>query len=356
MQDKATLVQMIIEGRPDVTIGEATQWATYLSQLKGCHLYSVASPDVDKEEWLTHRKVGIGGSEISVLLGENQYQSPSQLWLSKVSVEAPNDFKQSEPARWGNLLETVVVTEWAARNNRQWIHIPVILQSDDEPWLLANIDAFALTDDRQSITAIIEVKTTTEYNKELWDTGPLPYNYICQINWYMGITGIGLTELVCLVGGQKLFAHTIPISEELFKEEKEAARKFWVENVMAMVEPQLVAADLDVVKDKPRSEDVPTAIILEEAAINLVEAYCDIRDKISTLDKVKKAISAQMYGLLGTGTKAIVGNRNLTLTFSERATCDYDTLRAKYPAAYAECVRINKSSSLRVSGGKDNGI
>ncbi len=35
------------------------------------------------EDWLEHRKLGIGGSDASVVCGLNRYKSPMELWLDK---------------------------------------------------------------------------------------------------------------------------------------------------------------------------------------------------------------------------------------------------------------------------------
>ena len=220
MQTTQELLQMILTGRPDISFEEASKWIKYLSQLKGCHLFSVASPEKDQKEWLKERTAGIGGSEIAAIMGENHWSSPRQIWMSKIGMFDDKQPTQSEAARWGNLLETAVATEWGVRNNRKWIHIPVIIQSDDEPWLFANIDGFTLSDDEELITGILEVKTTSAYNLSQWEEGPLPYHYICQVNWYCGITGLDQYDLVCLVGGQKLYSYTLPAVKELFEKEK----------------------------------------------------------------------------------------------------------------------------------------
>ena len=117
--------------------------------------------------------------------------------------------------RWGNLLENTVAQEWAKRENRQWIHVPVCLQSLDNSVMFANIDGFTLSDDRQTVTGILEIKTTNEHNRQVWETGPLPEYYICQTNWYLGVTGLPLYDIVCLVGGQRLYSYTLPRDNEV---------------------------------------------------------------------------------------------------------------------------------------------
>ena len=147
MQSKQKIIEIIMSSRPDVALEVLACGLTYLVQLKGCHLYSAAS-EFDKEAWLDQRKAGLGGSEIATILGENKWSSKQQVFYSKIGVyDDARPVEQSEPARWGNLLETAVAMEWGNRYEREWIHIPVILQSDENSWELANIDGFTLSED-----------------------------------------------------------------------------------------------------------------------------------------------------------------------------------------------------------------
>jgi putative phage-type endonuclease len=347
MQTRDEIIEIISRDRPDISQHEIGIWADYLLQLKGCHLYSAASPEFDKEEWLKQRTAGIGGSEIATLLGENKYSSPRQLWMSKMGM-LPGDYKQSEPARWGNLLETSIATEWGIRNEKQWVHIPVIIQSDEEEWLLANIDGFVLSNDRHTITGILEIKTTTVYNLTLWEEGPLPYNYICQTNYYAGITGLSEIDLVCLVGGQKLCSHFMMADVELFEKEKQVAREFWLVNVKGCVEPIATEGDVQCLKDAGFDEELKPIVFEDDGTDNLVKGYVDLREKITKLTEIKKALSAQIMVALDKHTSGITKSHTLAITTQTRKSCDYDLLADMYPDAYKDCISQSVSTILRI--------
>lgn len=348
MQGIKELVDIIKLGQPKVSTKEITTWAVYLQQLSGCHLLSADSPDIDKAAWLKQRTVGIGGSEIAALIEENKWTSPRQIWMSKMGMFDDAPQPQSEPARWGNLLETTVAEEWGVRNKRQWIHIPVVLQDDECPWMLANIDGFTLSDDRKTITGILEIKTTSAYNQTYWEDGPLPYNYICQTMWYCGITRLKEIELVCLVGGQRLFSHSLPFDEELFIREKEEAKRFWEEYVLKGVEPPATAADKELTKEDEHDETLPPVYLEDDESERTVEAYCKIREQIGALEKIKKALYAQIFLLLGKSTQGLTQTHTFVLQATARRTCDFDALQELYPDAYAKCVATKVSNSLRV--------
>lgn len=348
MQSFNELFAIIRAGRPDISDETIKTWCYYLGQLKGCRLYSVASPEKDESEWLRHRRVGIGGSEISAIMGENEWNSPRQIWMGKMGMFDDKPVTQSEAARWGNLLETTVANEWAYREKRQYIHIPVILVDEEKEYLMANIDGFTLTDDRQYITGILEIKTTSAYNDEAWSVGPLPFNYICQVNWYCGITRLENYTIVCLVGGQKLYYYDMPADPNLFNREVEEADKFWLENVQKGIEPAATHVDIELVKDEPRNDELPALIISDEGQNRLIEAYVNLRAEESKIKKLKEGIYAQLFIMLGQHTQAISSERALRIKETVRRNCLWDVLRQKYPAAYEECIYTTVSHSLEV--------
>lgn len=350
MQTERELVQMILMGRPHLPQETAQKWAHYLVQLKGCKLFSVAAQEEDPDAWLKARTFGIGGSDIATILGENPWSSPRRIWMSKLNMfAADKQPQQSEAARWGNLLETTIAQEWAFRNNKNWIHIPVTLQSEEYEWMLANVDGFVLSDDGSTITGILEIKTTTAYNEEIWKEGPLPFYYMCQTNWYCGICGLPEYDICCLVGGQHLYAYHIPADPDLFKRETEAAADFWQNNVLRGIEPLAQEADADVLIAEEHDPEEPPVILQDEESANVVNGFCELRDKISNLEKVKKALYAQLLVYMGKSCEGIIGEHTLSINITQRRKADLDKLMKNFPEAYAACVTMTQSSSLKIN-------
>lgn len=353
MQCEAELRQIISAGRPEIPEETVAKWAMYLVQLNGCHLFSVAAPEKDKDEWLRERRAGIGGSEVAAIMGENHWNSPRQIWLSKMGMFDDKPPQQSEAARWGNLLETTVADEWALRNNRKYVHIPVILQDDERPYLLANIDGFTLSDDELVITGILEIKTTSAYNNDVWEYGPIPFHYMCQTNWYCGITHLGAYTIVCLVGGQKLYFYDMPADADLFTREVAAADDFWLNHIVTGIEPAATAVDAELLK---KAEPAETTGEEEEISVvwdddenkRLVDSYIKLREKISALDSVKKAVYAQIRINLGNATNAITSTGSVSARRTLRRTCDYDLLERLSPEIYRQVVSSKVSVSLDI--------
>ena len=69
----------------------------------------VSTENMPYEDWLEYRRLGIGGSDASVVCGINRYKSPVELWLDKTSQLPPQE--AGEAAYWGTQLEPFVRSE-----------------------------------------------------------------------------------------------------------------------------------------------------------------------------------------------------------------------------------------------------
>ena len=54
------------------------------------------------EDWLEYRKLGIGGSDASVVCGISRYKSPVELWMEKTDQLPAQE--AGEAAYWGSAL------------------------------------------------------------------------------------------------------------------------------------------------------------------------------------------------------------------------------------------------------------
>jgi len=98
----------------------------------------VSTDNMPYEEWLEYRKLGIGGSDASVVCGINRYKSPVELWMEKTD-QLP--YKEAgEAAYWGTLLEAVVREEFSKRTGVEVRIVNQIFQSEMYPFMLANLD------------------------------------------------------------------------------------------------------------------------------------------------------------------------------------------------------------------------
>ena len=104
----------------------------------------VKTNDLNRDEWLTIRKQGIGSSDAASAVGLNPYKSQLELWMEKTGRDAnlpkvdPKD--DTSPMFWGTLLEHIVAAHYTKRTGHKVRRINAVLQHPTEPFMLANID------------------------------------------------------------------------------------------------------------------------------------------------------------------------------------------------------------------------
>lgn len=349
MQSKEELNVMLRQVHPDATDDMIASWINVLTQLKGCHVHSLAAQGEDDEGWHAARAKGIGGSEIAAILGKSSWSSPTDIYMRKIPQFANEPQPaQSEAARWGNVLEDSIIKEWSTRTGRGYVHLPVSIMSDDNPIFIANVDGFEVDADG-NVVGILECKTTTLHNLSAWADGAVPIYYMYQIQWYMMITGLQTACIMCLVGGQKLFYYDFPAIDAIAEEERAGAIDFWNNHVIPCVPPALTDVDADRLQavKAEQVEQAPPVITDDEETVQILDNYVELRTQISALEKLKKAMYAQMLEKLGSANEMIAGDRQVKCSTTSRRTCDFDLLEEKYPDVYADVVSM--STSVRVT-------
>src|SRR5262245_60175121 len=72
---------------------------------------------MNREDWLRKRMSGIGGSDAPAALGMSQWKTPLALYMEKRG-ETPLLEIETEPMRWGKLVEPLIRQEYAERTGQ----------------------------------------------------------------------------------------------------------------------------------------------------------------------------------------------------------------------------------------------
>ena len=207
------------------------------------------------EEWLKNRMNGIGGSEISAIVGLNPYMSNIDLWELKTGRRQAEDISEKPYVQYGTQAEMhlrglfrldfpQMAVEYV--DNNSW-------RNDKYPWAQASLDGW-LTD-QQGRRGILEIKTSevlAAQHKEKWQNGKIPMNYYCQVLLYMAVCeaefAIIKAQLKTVFDGIPYLQtrhYTIERSEvqEDINYLMEAGAAFW-EHVKNDTQPALVLPDI----------------------------------------------------------------------------------------------------------------
>ena len=293
------------------------------------------------EQWLEWRRKGIGGSDASVVCGINKYRSPIELWLDKTGQTA---FEEAgEAAYWGTLLEPVVREEFTKRTGIEVKPLKQLLQHEDYPFMLANLDGICETPDHG--TCIFEAKTASSFKAAEWDD-KIPDEYMLQVQHYMAVTGSHAAYIAVLIGGNTFKWKLIERDDELIKMLIGLEAGFW-KHVTDMTPPPLDGSDAC---EKYLAERFPDSIQssridLPLRASELIAQYDAACSQLETLTEQKKQAENLLKEMLGENEYGVSDKRIVSWKNVSQERLDSKTLKAEHPALYKKYT--NKTSYRR---------
>lgn len=142
-----------------------------------------------REEWLKHRIQGIGGSEISAVVGLNPYMSNVELWERKTGAVELEDISSKPYVQYGTQAEQLLRELFKLDFPKYQVFYEEnnSFRNTRYPWALASLDGWLL--DENGRVGVWECKTTNilqSMQKEKWNH-KIPMNYFCQVLFYMAV-------------------------------------------------------------------------------------------------------------------------------------------------------------------------
>lgn len=169
----------------------------------------VETKSLSREDWLSVRKNGIGGSDAAAAVGLSPYMSPLELWLIKTGRDAtlpkPDANDTTEPVYWGTLLEPIVAASYTKQTGNRVRRVNAVLQHPQIPFMLANVDR-EVVGNRD--VQLLECKTAGEFGARPWRDGVPEYVQL-QVQHQLAVTGRQAADVAVLLCGQKLEVHRV---------------------------------------------------------------------------------------------------------------------------------------------------
>lgn len=302
-----------------------------------------STTDMPYTEWLEYRKLGIGGSDASVVCGISRYKSPVELWMEKTD-QLPHQ-EAGESAYWGTQLEALVRTEFSKRTGIEVRTVNQILQSEEHLFMLANLDGVCQHPDHGICG--FEAKTASAYKVQEWED-TIPDEYQLQIQHYMAVTGYKGFYIAVLIGGNTFRWRFVERDEELIAMLIELERNFW-EHVQDMTPPALDGSDASAKFLADRFPDsIPTSQInLPEMAAALLQQYDAAIQQMEVLAEQKQKAENLLKEMLGSNEIGTIGDRVITWKSISQERLDSRTLKAEHPTLYKKY--SNKTTYRRFS-------
>lgn len=325
-----------------------------LKHLPNVTVVSTVSQQEDEGEWQAVRTKGIGGSDIGAICGVSPFSSARQIYFNKTG-QFEDALKpgaaQVERMKWGHLLEPIVASEFASRTGKKLIEAGATFAHKDYPWMRANVDRL-IVDDEGKPYGILECKTTSEYNNEEWESGDILLSYMYQLNWYMYILDIPYGAFACLVGGNKFYHYEVFRNDELINNTLiPAAKDFWYNHVLKLVEPELQATDTEYVNNAYNEVEKNSEIVLDGDELNeLAHTVAECKHEIKRLEGIMEEAQNRLKERLQDHEFGYC--RDYTVRWSPRSQTRVDTalLKRDFPEVYEACKKTTNFRVFTVKG------
>ena len=295
--------------------------------------------ELSREDWLTLRKKGIGGSDAAAVCALNRWRGPLDVFLDKTSESI--DSTDNEAMYWGRVMEPVLREEFSRRTNLKVEAVPYMFQFKEHPFMLANIDGIVHEND--GTVSLIEIKTANGFATKDWEDG-LPQEYYIQIQHYMAVCDLAKAYVAVLIGGNNFRYESISRDDETIRTIIALESNFWNNHVLTKTAPPV-----DSTSEKAISSMYPasngTSIILPSEADRMI---ANIEECRTIEEEIKKAKAEAENGLKALLQDAECGKTpsgySVRWKTSTTSRLDSAKLKADHPDLVAQ---YTKASSYR---------
>lgn len=212
---------------------------------------------ITDEKWRELRRQGIGGSDAASIAGQNPYRSQFTTYYDKLG-QLPEQ-EESEAIRLGHDLEEYVAERFTEKTGRKVKNCNYILRSKEYPFMLANVDRLIVGEN-----AVLEVKTTRNFDKYDYENGEYNSSYYTQVLHYMAVGGFTKAYIAIYELGVDL--HIIEVERnETVEQDIQALiqleKQFWDENITKEIPPVPTGIENDskfIATAYQANEELPT--------------------------------------------------------------------------------------------------
>lgn len=250
------------------------------------------------EAWLKNRMNGVGGSDMSSIIGVNKYATILDVWLTKTGRKHDEQL-DSFAIRKGNALEPVLRRWFQDSHPELELHdgTGYSLQSTDHPCMLASLDGY-LYDQETDSYGVLECKTANRFRASDWEDGDgnpqIPVYYLVQVTHYLAVTGWQWGYVIADNSSGNPLIIRFERDDDDIQAVTKAAEDFW--GYVRRDEMPTLTTMKDVAKAFP--EPVDDIIDADDAQGDLLKQYADVTSRIKELktqqDKLKDMLCVQI--------------------------------------------------------------
>lgn len=304
-----------------------------------------------REEFLQARRLRIGGSDISAILGISPWKTPVALWDEKTrerteSLEdRDNRMVKTRGKRWESVVAEMLVEELEANGHKVEIVTANCRYTDSLYDVFACEIDFEIRLDGEDEITNCELKTVHPFKTREWGesgSDQLPVHYTAQGMWGLGVTRRRRCIMAPLFGADEIRTFPIYRDESTIAGMRERAQRFWEDHVLTRIAPPAIELE-----DAER-------LYRKETEGSVIEANDELTGKILRLRATDKLIKAQQaeadalefeLKLSMADAAEIVVDGKSAITWKERphSYLDQEALRREQPALSRKYTRKGSS-------------
>lgn len=304
----------------------------------------VSTKSLSREEWLSVRNKGVGGSDAAVALGLSQYKSPLELWLEKTGRKPADDLSANDAVYWGVALEAIIANVYAERTGAKVRRLNAVLQHPKHPFMLVNLDRVVAHPTDGS--GLLEVKTAGARSEGYWEDG-VPEGYQCQVLHQLAVTGKAWCDVAVLIGGNDFRIFRIDRDEDQINALIRLEQQFW-QHVIDDTPPSPDGTEsssraLAWMYPRERGEVLDYS---EDVAMNtLFAGYLTTRQQKDAIEAREALLKQQLQEKLGEASGAVFQQGKVTWRKAkDSSTPDFKQLAEEHPGLVAKYVSTKAGS------------
>ena len=328
----------------------------------------VNTENLSREDWLSFRRKGIGGSDAAAIMGMSPFCTKRDLYYDKLGIQPVVD---EEEDNWvakevGHRLEDLVAEIFSRKTGLKVYPVRKMFRHPLYPFMLADVDFFI--DFPDGTKGILECKTTNYNCQNKWANDSTPVNYEYQGRHYMAVMNIDRMYFACLYGNNeneffiRYIERDMDIEEDLIAEEE----YFWKENVGKGAEPDYTEKP-DLVLESIRKHCGPAdkdaeQVKLGRRYLGSIRKYMELKElkaqhdgEAKKLEEKMKEAYAEIVEAMGTSCTAVItdGGTQYVLSYnpSYRTGIDrkgLERLKVQHPDVYDDYVNTTESRRFSV--------
>ncbi len=262
------------------------------------------------EAWLTQRDHGVGGSDLSTILGLNKYATPYTLWLEKTGREQHMDISGKWAVVKGNALETALRArfrslhpEWECYDGTD-----KSLVSNTHPCMHASLDGILYDEARGH--GVLEIKTANAHRgaTDWHDTDGnlmIPDYYMAQVTHYLSVTGWTWGVVYADIGEAEPVEIMFERDEDDITAAITAAESFWG-YVERDEPPALTVPDVDDMQTREQPDGFEQAD--DQEFDRLASLWQSLDDTEKTAKKQKTHVAEQLKTMVGADRAGMISS------------------------------------------------